>query len=45
MTGLDRTIGRKTLTDAQVDALMWFVSGMVVLLVAYITVVGIWGPL
>jgi membrane-associated protease RseP (regulator of RpoE activity) len=44
LTGLDRTIGRRSLTDAQVDALMWFISGMVVLVVAYIVVVGIWGP-
>ncbi len=45
LTGLDRTIGRKSLTDSQVDALMWFVSGMVVLIVIYITAAGIWGPL
>ncbi len=45
LTGLDRKIGRKSLTDAQVDAIMWFISGMVALLVGYIVVVGVWGPL
>jgi membrane-associated protease RseP (regulator of RpoE activity) len=45
LTGLDRTIGRKSLTDEQVDHLMWFISGMVILVVAYIVVLGIWGPL
>jgi len=45
LTGLDRTIGRKTATDAEVDAFMWFVSGMVILIVVYILVAGLWGRL
>jgi membrane-associated protease RseP (regulator of RpoE activity) len=45
LTGLDRAIGRKTATDAEVDAFMWFVSGMVILIVVYILVTGLWGRL
>jgi hypothetical protein len=36
LTGLDRTIGRKPVTDAQIDALMWFVSGAVIIMGIYI---------
>jgi len=42
LTGLDRAIGRKTASDAEVDAFMWFLSGMVILIMVYILVAGLW---
>ena len=44
LTGLDRTIGRRTLSDKQVDSLMWLVSGLIALAVIYVFVAGVWGP-
>jgi membrane-associated protease RseP (regulator of RpoE activity) len=43
LTGLDRAIGRKPVTEAQVDTLMWFISGMVIIVVIYIFLAGVWG--
>ena len=43
LTGLDRAIGRRRVTEAQVDALMWFISGMVIALVLYILLADVWG--
>lgn len=42
LTGLDRAIGRKPVTDAHIDALMWFVSGMVIIMGTYILLAGVW---
>jgi membrane-associated protease RseP (regulator of RpoE activity) len=43
LTGLDRAIGRKPVTDSQIDALMWFVSGSVIIMGVYILLAGMWG--
>lgn len=45
LTGLDRAIGRKPVTEAKVDALMWFISGVVMTMVIYIFVAVVWGSL
>jgi membrane-associated protease RseP (regulator of RpoE activity) len=44
LTGLDTTIGRRTLSDKEVDSLTWFVSGLVILALVYIFLSGVWGP-
>lgn len=45
LTGFDRTIGRKPLTDWQVDYLMWVVTALVYLLLVFLVTWQIIGPI
>ncbi len=43
-TGLDRAIGRKPLTDARIDEVVWFVSGAVIMAATIIIILELLAP-